>query len=109
MRLVKGANLEMETVVSSLRSWPNPIRPTKTEVDANYLHLLERALLPENARALHLGVASHNLFSIAYAHLLAQRNGTARYMTFEMLEAWPTTCGGRSRCWATASSSTRPW
>lgn len=86
MRLVKGANLEMETVVSSLRSWPNPIRPTKTEVDANYLHLLERALLPENARALHLGVASHNLFSIAYAHLLAQRNGTARYMTFEMLE-----------------------
>ncbi|MBR8719600.1 1-pyrroline-5-carboxylate dehydrogenase [Bacteroides pyogenes] len=86
MRLVKGANLEMETVVSSLRGWPNPIRPSKTEVDANYLHLLERALLPENARALHLGVASHNLFSIAYAHLLAQRNGTARYMTFEMLE-----------------------
>lgn len=86
MRLVKGANLEMETVVSSLRGWPNPIRPSKTEVDANYLHLLERALLPENARALHIGVASHNLFSIAYAHLLAQRNGTARYMTFEMLE-----------------------
>lgn len=86
MRLVKGCNLEMETVISSLRGWPNPILPSKTEVDANYLHLLERALMPENAKALHLGVASHNLFSIAYAHLLAQKYGTAEYMTFEMLE-----------------------
>ncbi|WP_307996537.1 bifunctional proline dehydrogenase/L-glutamate gamma-semialdehyde dehydrogenase [uncultured Bacteroides sp.] len=86
MRLVKGCNLEMETVISSLRGWPNPILPSKTEVDANYLHLLERALMPENAKALHLGVASHNLFSIAYAYLLAQKYGTAEYMTFEMLE-----------------------
>ena len=86
MCLVKGCNLEMETVISSLRGWPNPIRPSKEEVDANYLHLLERALMPENARVLHLGVASHNLFSIAYAYLLAQKYGTAEYMTFEMLE-----------------------
>lgn len=86
MRLVKGCNLEMETVISSLRGWPNPIRSTKTEVDANYLHLLERALLPENAKALHLGVASHNLFTIAYAYLLSQKLGSADYMTFEMLE-----------------------
>lgn len=86
MRLVKGCNLEMETVISSLRGWVNPIRPSKTEVDANYLHLLERGLLPENAKALHLGVASHNLFTIAYAYLLAKRYGTAEYMSFEMLE-----------------------
>lgn len=86
MRLVKGCNLEMETVISSLRGWPNPIRPSKTEVDANYLYLLERGLMPENAQALHVGVASHNLFSIAYAYLLAKKYGTAPYMTFEMLE-----------------------
>ncbi|MDR1719528.1 MAG: proline dehydrogenase family protein [Dysgonamonadaceae bacterium] len=86
MRLVKGCNLEMETVVSSLRGWPNPIRPSKTEVDANYLHLLERGLLPENAQVLHLGVASHNFFTIAYAYLLAKQYGTTQYMTFEMLE-----------------------
>lgn len=86
MRLVKGCNLEMETVISSLRGWANPIRSSKTEVDANYLHLLERALLPENAKALHLGVASHNLFTIAYAYLLSQKLGSAEYMTFEMLE-----------------------
>ena len=52
----------------------------------NYLCLLERGLMPENARVLHLGVASHNLFSIAYAYLLAQKYGTTGYMTFEMLE-----------------------
>ncbi|MGP1535982.1 bifunctional proline dehydrogenase/L-glutamate gamma-semialdehyde dehydrogenase [Bacteroides heparinolyticus] len=86
MRLVKGCNLEMETVVSSLRGWPNPIRTSKTEVDANYLHLLERALQPENAKALHLGVASHNLFTIAYAYLLSRKSGSSEYMTFEMLE-----------------------
>ena len=86
MRLVKGCNLEMETVISSLRGWPNPILSTKTEVDANYLHILERALLPENAKALHIGVASHNLFTIAYAYLLSQKNNSSEYMTFEMLE-----------------------
>lgn len=86
MRLVKGCNLEMETVISSLRGWPNPVRTSKTEVDANYLHLLEIGLLPENAKVLHLGVASHNLYSIAYAYLLAHRYGTVDYMSFEMLE-----------------------
>lgn len=86
MRLVKGANLEMETVTSSLRGWPNPIRTSKVEVDANYMHLLERGLQPENAKALHLGVASHNLFTIAYAYLLSKKLGSAAYMTFEMLE-----------------------
>lgn len=86
MRLVKGCNLEMETVISSLRGWSNPVRASKTEVDANYLHILERALLPENAKVLHLGVASHNLFSIAYAYLLSRKYGTSEYMTFEMLE-----------------------
>lgn len=87
MRIVKGCNLEMETVVSSLRGWPNPVLPTKTEVDANYLHLLDRALLPENAKVLHLGVASHNLFTISYAYLLAQKYGTPKdCFCFEMLE-----------------------
>jgi RHH-type proline utilization regulon transcriptional repressor/proline dehydrogenase/delta 1-pyrroline-5-carboxylate dehydrogenase len=55
-------------------------------VDANYLHILERALQPENAKVLHLGVASHNLFTIAYAYLLSKKLGSSEYMTFEMLE-----------------------
>ncbi len=87
MRLVKGCNLDMETVVSSLRGWPNPVRTSKTEVDANYLHILERALLPENAKVLRIGMASHNLFTISYAYLLTQKYGTAKEdFCFEMLE-----------------------
>ncbi len=87
MRVVKGCNLDMETVVSSLRGWPNPVLKTKTEVDANYLSIIERGLLPENASVLHLGMASHNLFTISYAYLLTQKYGTAKSdFSFEMLE-----------------------
>ncbi|NDW09796.1 bifunctional proline dehydrogenase/L-glutamate gamma-semialdehyde dehydrogenase [Dysgonomonas sp. 520] len=86
MRLVKGANLQMETIVSSLRGWEKPILKTKVEVDANYLHLLDVALKPENAEALHVGVASHNFFTIGYAYLLSKRNGVGDYVSFEMLE-----------------------
>jgi len=86
MRLVKGANLQMESIISSLRGWANPVLPSKVEVDANYMHILDVAMIPENAEALHIGVASHNFFSIAYAHLLSQKNGVAEYVTFEMLE-----------------------
>lgn len=87
MRIVKGCNLEMETVVSSLRGWENPVRSSKTEVDANYLHLIERGLMPENAKVLHIGMASHNLFTIAYGYLLSQKYGTPKdCFCFEMLE-----------------------
>ncbi|MDR1526996.1 MAG: bifunctional proline dehydrogenase/L-glutamate gamma-semialdehyde dehydrogenase [Dysgonamonadaceae bacterium] len=86
MRLVKGANLQMESIVSSLKGWPNPIYPSKTEVDANYLHLLDVALQPDNVKVLNIGVASHNFFTIAYAHLLAEKNGVQEDVTFEMLE-----------------------
>lgn len=86
MRLVKGANLQMESVISSLRGWENPVRRSKVEVDANYLHLLDIGLRPENAAVLHLGVASHNLFSIGYAYLTAKANGVQGMVSFEMLE-----------------------
>lgn len=87
MRIVKGCNLDMETVVSSLRGWENPVRPDKTEVDANYLHIIERGLLPENAKYLHIGMASHNLYTISYAYLLTEKYGTPKdCFCFEMLE-----------------------
>ena len=87
MRIVKGCNLDMENIVSDLRGWPNPVRPNKTEVDANYLHIIERGLKPENARVLHIGMASHNLFTISYAYLLTQQYQTPKdCFCFEMLE-----------------------
>lgn len=86
MRLVKGANLQMESITSSLRGWNNPILSTKVEVDANYMHILDRSLLPENAKVMHVGIASHNFFSIGYAYLLSQKNNVEEYVSFEMLE-----------------------
>ena len=87
MRIVKGCNLDMENIVSDMRGWPNPVRKSKTEVDANYLHIIERGLKPENARVLHIGMASHNLFTISYAYLLTQMYQTPKdCFCFEMLE-----------------------
>jgi RHH-type proline utilization regulon transcriptional repressor/proline dehydrogenase/delta 1-pyrroline-5-carboxylate dehydrogenase len=86
MRLVKGANLQMESIISSLKGWENPVLRSKVEVDANYLHLLYRAMEPDNAKAIHIGVASHNFFSIGYAFLLSKKMGVEEEVTFEMLE-----------------------
>ncbi|NDV59576.1 bifunctional proline dehydrogenase/L-glutamate gamma-semialdehyde dehydrogenase [Bacteroides sp. 519] len=86
VRLVKGANLQMETIQSSLKGWPNPILPSKVDVDANYMRILDIALQPENAKVVHMGVASHNFFTIGYAYLLSKANAVEEYVTFEMLE-----------------------
>lgn len=86
IRLVKGANLQMESVISSLKGWEIPVFGSKVEVDANYLKILDRGLLPENIAAANLGVASHNFFTIGYAALLSQKYGVEEMVTFEMLE-----------------------
>ena len=85
-RLVKGANLQMETIISSLKGWHNPVLPSKVEVDTNHLHILDEALQPENVKCLHVGVATHNFFSIGYAYLLTEKYGVSDCVTFEMLE-----------------------
>lgn len=41
---------------------------------------------PDNTRSVRLGVASHNLFDIAYARLLSLRMGIADRIGFEMLQ-----------------------
>lgn len=87
MRIVKGCNLDMENIVSDMKGWPNPVLPDKTMVDANYLKIIERGLKPENSKVLHIGMASHNLFTISYAYLLTQMYDTPKEtFCFEMLE-----------------------
>ncbi len=71
LRLVKGANLEIEKTESALHGWELPIFASKQETDANYKKLLTIALKPKNIQAMNLGVASHNLFDLAYAKTLA--------------------------------------
>ncbi len=86
IRLVKGANLAMEEVEASLEDWPQAPYRSKLESDANYKRMLEFACRPENASVARVGIASHNLFDIAYALLLRQRRGVEEFTEFEMLE-----------------------
>ncbi len=86
IRLVKGANLAMEQVEASLRGWPQAPYTSKLQVDANYKRMLEYAMRPEHAASVRLGVASHNLFEIAYAMLLRRQRGVEARVEFEMLE-----------------------
>lgn len=86
LRIVKGANLEMERVEASLRGWPQAPFRTKRETDANYRRMLRYGLEPEHARAVRIGVASHNLFDLAYGLVLAEARGVLDHVQFEMLE-----------------------
>ncbi len=86
IRIVKGANLEMEQLEAALQGWPQAPFDTKLDVDANWKRMAAFVLAPENARAVHLGAASHNLFDLAYALLLARRHRVEEHLTFEMIE-----------------------
>ena len=86
LRIVKGANLAMERIEAAAHGWPQAPYPTKVEVDANYKRMLEYGCRPEHAEAVHLGVASHNLFDIAYGLVLREAHGVAPWVEFEMLE-----------------------
>ncbi|HEV8051736.1 MAG TPA: bifunctional proline dehydrogenase/L-glutamate gamma-semialdehyde dehydrogenase, partial [Parachlamydiaceae bacterium] len=86
IRIVKGANLAMEQVESALKGWPQAPYHSKTLTDANYKRMLTYASETVRAKAVHIGVGSHNLFDIAFALLIRAENGIEEYMTFEMLE-----------------------
>jgi RHH-type transcriptional regulator, proline utilization regulon repressor / proline dehydrogenase / delta 1-pyrroline-5-carboxylate dehydrogenase len=86
IRLVKGANLEMEKVEAALFNWPLATYDNKRDVDANFKRMVHFGLQQDHIRAVRLGIASHNLFELAYADCLARRQGVADGMIFEMLE-----------------------
>lgn len=86
VRLVKGANLAMERVESELHGWPQAPHTSKAGADATYVRILDRALRPEVARVLRIGVAGHNLYHLALAHLLATGRGVSEAMDVEMLQ-----------------------
>ena len=85
VRLVKGANLTMEHVDAVLHGWPQATWPTKQATDTHYKRLLDWAFTPERTDAVHIGVAGHNLFDVAFAWLLAQHRGVESAVDFEML------------------------
>ena len=86
VRLVKGANLAMEAVEAELHDWEQAPYPTKADVDANYKAMLEYALLQATPGALRIGVASHNLFEVAWALTLRDELRAHDRLEIEMLE-----------------------
>lgn len=86
IRIVKGANMEMERVEASLRGWPQAPYKTKLETDANYKRMVLYGMRPEHMVGAELGVASHNLFEVAFSLILAVRWGVLQHVQFEMLE-----------------------
>nr|WP_255426604.1 bifunctional proline dehydrogenase/L-glutamate gamma-semialdehyde dehydrogenase [Pseudonocardia sp. C8] len=94
VRLVKGANLAMEKVDAELHGWPQAPYPTKAEVDANYVRLLDRAIggnrvaggaRADGGHALRLGVASHHLHHVALALEMAEARDARAQLDLEML------------------------
>ena len=85
VRVVKGANLPMEQVDAEMHGWPMATVSSKAEADANYKRVLNYALTPDRVRFVKIGVAGHNLFDLAFAHLMATKRGATAGMDVEML------------------------
>ncbi|SMY10702.1 proline dehydrogenase family protein [Brevibacterium jeotgali] len=86
IRLVKGANLPMEQVHGELAGWPVTVCPSKEDTDANYKRVLDWVLRREHLDGLRMGIASHNIFDIAFAHELTRARGVDDSVEFEMLQ-----------------------
>jgi RHH-type proline utilization regulon transcriptional repressor/proline dehydrogenase/delta 1-pyrroline-5-carboxylate dehydrogenase len=86
VRVVKGANLAMELVDAEQHGWVAAPYGSKAEVDASYKALLDSLLRPEWSDAVRVGVASHNLFDVAWALIVGRETGARNRMDFEMLE-----------------------
>ncbi|HEY3292306.1 MAG TPA: bifunctional proline dehydrogenase/L-glutamate gamma-semialdehyde dehydrogenase [Candidatus Nanopelagicaceae bacterium] len=86
IRLVKGANLAMEKAEAELHGWIPAPYESKSDVDASYARLIDVALNPAHAKAVRIGIASHNLFHLAWAIEVAKVRGVENQIDIEMLE-----------------------
>ncbi|NGX51447.1 MAG: Bifunctional protein PutA, partial [Chlamydiae bacterium] len=86
VRIVKGANMSMEQHEASIKQWPQAPYTSKVRTDANFKRMVLFACESKHARAVHVGIASHNIFDIAFAMLLRLENRVEHEVTFEMLE-----------------------
>ena len=86
VRLVKGANLAMERVDAVIHGWEQAPYRSKAETDANFKRCLDWLFQPDRLCGVKVGVATHNLFDIAFAKLLAETRGVVDRVEFEMLE-----------------------
>ncbi|MFT4028982.1 MAG: proline dehydrogenase family protein [Protaetiibacter sp.] len=85
VRIVKGSRLAMERVDATLHGWPPVTWPTKQATDTNFKRMLMAALTPEATEAVRVGVATQNLFDLAWAWLLATSREIEHQLDAEML------------------------
>lgn len=86
VRLVKGANLEMEKTEASMHHWETACYTEKLDTDANFKKIIFSLFHPEKVKCLNVGVASHNIFDLALTLNLVNQNKLKDYVDFEMLE-----------------------
>ncbi|WP_373001046.1 bifunctional proline dehydrogenase/L-glutamate gamma-semialdehyde dehydrogenase [Sulfurimonas sp.] len=86
IRIVKGANQEMEQTEASLRGWRCVTYDKKAQSDANYKLIIDYLLRTDIAPYVHTGLASHNLFDQALGMLLSRERSLEQYYSTEMLE-----------------------
>ncbi|QOW63666.1 proline dehydrogenase family protein [Campylobacter hepaticus] len=92
IRFVKGANMESEETIASQRGWELPTFYKKIDTDSNYNKMLDFVLQDDNYKYINVGIASHNIFEIAYAYTLIHEAGALDSFTFEMLEGMSLQC-----------------
>jgi RHH-type proline utilization regulon transcriptional repressor/proline dehydrogenase/delta 1-pyrroline-5-carboxylate dehydrogenase len=85
VRLVKGAYLPLERALAAENGWTVAPYTNKQQTDANLTRMLHWALTPARTDAVRISVASHNLFDIAYAWLLAKDRAVERRIEIEMM------------------------
>lgn len=86
IRIVKGANMESEETIASVKDWELVTFRNKVDTDSNYNKMLNYILENKNYKYINIGVASHNIFQIAYAMTRIREEGAGESFTFEMLE-----------------------
>ncbi|MCX2683558.1 proline dehydrogenase family protein [Campylobacter sp. MIT 21-1685] len=92
IRFVKGANMENEETIASQRGWELPTFSRKIDTDSNYKKMLHFVLKDENFKYINIGIASHNIFEIAYAYTRINQVGALDSFSFEMLEGMSLQC-----------------
>ncbi len=86
IRIVKGANMESEETIASVRGWELPTFRNKVDTDSNYNRMFNYILQDDNFKYIDIGIASHNIFQIAYAMTRIKECNAEEHFTFEMLE-----------------------
>ncbi|MCL9666253.1 bifunctional proline dehydrogenase/L-glutamate gamma-semialdehyde dehydrogenase [Curtobacterium albidum] len=85
VRFTKGSLLATDRVDAVLGSRPLAVTADTRTTDTAYLRLLDTAIDPERTDAVHVGVATHDPFALATAHVLAERRGVLDAVEPEVL------------------------